>query len=124
MWGIHLKLEVYTFQGDVDIPLLKEVQASVEELFVNGQPRHHLDSARAVSPDYSDSTLSAIFVVEYREFVAMDPMVIQTIFRRRHILVLDVPTEEMAFDEYGLSTLGSLTKSRQIQGKFLEVLLR
>jgi hypothetical protein len=41
---------------------------------------------------------------------------IQGVFRHRHILVSDVPTEKMEFDLEGLSSLGSLSRPVSIQG--------
>jgi hypothetical protein len=77
---------------------------------------HHLDSARSVEYDPNDRGVSSIFVVNYNKFKTMKGKEIQAIFRHRHILVLDVEVDEMAFDIEGLSTLGSMTLSRQMQG--------
>jgi hypothetical protein len=54
--------------------------------------------------------------VNYNKFKTMKGKEIQAIFRHRHILVLDVEVDKMAFDIEGLSTLGSMTLSRQMQG--------
>jgi len=53
----------------------------------------------------------------------MHPTVIQEIFRFRHILVTDVPSEKMEFNDEGLSKAGSLSRVLEIQGKGTSVYL-
>jgi hypothetical protein len=96
-----------------EIPLLREIQLSVESLYQEGRPIHQHGSATCA--EY-DSQGSSIFVVDHQDFIKMDAAAIQEIFRRRHILVLDVPAEDLAFDEEGLSTLGSLDHPREMLG--------
>jgi len=38
------------------------------------------------------------------------------VFQHRHILVTGVESEKMEFDHAGMSTLGSLTQTRHMQG--------
>lgn len=47
----------------------------------------------------------------------MKPRDIQDVFRFRHILVLGVEVDEMAFDLPGLATMGSLTIPQPMQGE-------
>lgn len=103
-----------TLQVDHEFSLLEEIQTSVERLYQDGRPLHHLPSARA--KEYSPEG-SSIFVVDASDFMQMSAKEIQAIFRHRHILVLGVPTDQMAFDLEGLSTLGSLVLPREGQGK-------
>lgn len=102
------------FQVDHEFSLLEEIQTSVERIYKDGRPLHHLPSARSkvYTPD-----VSSIFVVDAAEFMKMSAHEIQGIFRHRHILVLDVPTEHMEFDLEALSTLGSMLLPRHGQGK-------
>lgn len=89
----------------------------MEGLYVNGRPRHHLESAHRVDVDPNDSELSSIFVVDAETFRDMDGDAIRTIFQERHILVTDVDTEDMAFNLAGLSTVGPLHRPRTMQRK-------
>jgi hypothetical protein len=61
---------------------------------------------------------SCIFVVEYSEFLKMDASLIQTIFRTRHILVLNTPLAEEPFNDSTLQRLASLDRPRYMQGEF------
>jgi hypothetical protein len=99
--------------------LLADVQKSVEASYVNGKPRHHLESARSTMYDPKDPTMSSIFVVDAETFQKMDGETIREVFRRRHILVTGVETEDMDFDLEGLSTMGSLIRTRQMQGEYM-----
>jgi hypothetical protein len=65
--------------------------------------------------DY-DPDGSSIFLADYSTFLSMSAAQIQDVFRHRHILVSDVPTEKMEFDLEGLSSLGSLSRPVSIQG--------
>jgi hypothetical protein len=78
------------------------LRARVRSLYQYSKPLHHLPSARKIELDPQGSS---IFVVNYRDFMAMKPHDIQSVFRRRHILVLGTPTEDMKFDLDGLSTV-------------------
>jgi hypothetical protein len=93
---------------------LEGIQTSVERLYQDGRPLHHLPSAR--SKENSDGA-SSIFVVDHAVFSQMSGKDIQEIFRERHILVLGVPTEQMGFNPEGLATMGSLMTPRQGQGE-------
>lgn len=59
-----------------------------------------------------------IFVTTVDAFKALQAAAIQDIFRHRHILVLDVPEDDpLRFDAAGLSKLGPLRGSKEVQGK-------
>src|ERR1700677_3995252 len=87
---------------------------SVCSLYKDGRPLHHLPSARS---KLYDLDASAIFVVDYGDYRKMKAERIQAIFLHRHIFAVNVPTEDIKFDEAGLSTMGALDQSRQVQGK-------
>ena len=102
-------------QAKIEIKLLKDIQSSVEGLYKDGRPLHHLPSAR--STDF-DPEASSVFVVEHRDFRSMDPQKIQDVFRHRHILVLGVPMDEdtVSFNEASLSLFGDIDRPLEITG--------
>jgi hypothetical protein len=93
---------------------LSRIQEGVESAFLDDAPRFHHPSAYV--PSY-DPHGSSIFVVDYSAFSTMNALTIHEVFRHRHIMVTDVPTDEMHFDLIGLSSLGSLLRPVDIQGK-------
>jgi hypothetical protein len=95
---------------------LENIQSSIESLYVNGQPLHHLSSAREVNYDPLDSQQSCIFVVPFDDFTKMSAMTLQGIFKDRHILVVGAPASEQPFGLESLLTLGPLKRVIQIQG--------
>ena len=97
--------------------MLSEVQESVERLYCNGTPLHHLEAARSTAYNPSDPRTSSVFVVDAPTFRQMDAKTIQGVFQQRHILVTGVESEEMVFDLVGLSTLGCPEVTRSVQGK-------
>jgi hypothetical protein len=100
--------------------MLRDLQKNIESLYVNGQPLHHLPSARLVEFDpEASSEFSLIFVVDYAQFVQLDPLVIQDIFRKRHILITGIPYEKESFDEDSLSIFGDIDRPREITGASL-----
>jgi hypothetical protein len=98
----------------VEYKLFRTIQKSVESLFEEGRPLHHLDSARSL--EY-DPEASAIYVTSERAFNQLSSQQIQEVFRRRHILIPATTPPDVKFDRKGLSTLGCLTTERQIQGE-------
>ena len=54
--------------------------------------------------------------IYYLTFLWMDPLQIQNVFQHWHILVSNVPIDNMEFDLKGLSSIGSLSKQISIQG--------
>lgn len=96
--------------------MLSEIQSSVERLFKDGKPLHHLDSARAL--EY-DPQASHFFVTSAESFDKLEAKEVQNIFRNRHILIPGSASEEyIKFDHRGLATVGSLHVERDIQGDF------
>ena len=91
----------------------KAIQDNIISSYVDNKPLHHLDAARSLefNPDGS-----SIFVVDHETFNKMDPLVIQNIFRERHILVTRVPHEEQEFDEDSLLVFGDIDCPREITG--------
>src|ERR1700677_2995335 len=96
--------------------LFKKLQDSVESLYKDGVPLHHLDTARSIQPN---NNTSSIFVSEYGDFVKLHRSTIQSIFRHCHILVLNVPTADMSFDGLVLGNVGNIYTPRRIFGEFL-----
>jgi hypothetical protein len=99
--------------------LLRDIQANVEDLFVNGRPLHHLDSARKIEFNHSDPHQSSVFIVEYHDFVKMSTETLQLIFKHRHILVLNTPSERPTFSLNSLCKLGSIDTVRRIHGELI-----
>jgi hypothetical protein len=85
-------------------------------LYCNGKPLHHLDSARSLEYKPKEIATSSVFVVDAPTFRQMSAIDVQNVFRYRHILVTGVESEKMEFDQAGMSTLGSLTQTRHMQG--------
>lgn len=104
-------------QADVEIPLLRGIKVKVEELYVNGRPRHHLPSARDLEWHPDDLEQSSIFVVDYTTFSKMHPSQIQAVFRHRHILVVDTPFPEEPFDMSTLCQLRDPRRNQEMQGE-------
>ena len=92
---------------------LRVILGCLESSIPEGRPRFHDPSARSLNYDPEGSS---IFIVDYSTFLSMHPSQIQKVFRHRHILVSNVPTDEMEFDLEGLSSIGSLSKPISIQG--------
>jgi hypothetical protein len=113
--GDHNSLKTFIAQAELERARVQEVQASVEARYHDGRPLHHLPSARQLQ---FDRNASAFFVVPYEDYLKLTPSQVQDIFCHRHILVYDVPTEDMEFDRDGLSSMGSLTQSMDVQGQF------
>lgn len=98
----------------MEYKILKEIITSVESSYVTNIPLHHLPSARSI---HYDGNGSQIFVTTAENFRSLKPHVIHEIFKQRHILILDAKEDEkISFDSYGLSLLGDLDVTRQIQG--------
>ena|SRR5215472_2151329 len=93
----------------------------VTDNFVNGRPRHHLPSAQSVEFDPNGSMF---FIVEYADFIEMPIETIQNIFHHRHIVIDNVPVRNSKWSLENLSTLGSLTQMREIQGMYLTYTLQ
>jgi hypothetical protein len=101
-------------QAEVEHRILRETYQNVRKSFVDGVPLHRLASARDIEPTKG---CSSIFVVEWSKFKTMSTQEIQRVFSQRHILVLNAPVETVNFDREGLETLGSMTTTREVQGK-------
>lgn len=93
----------------------KVIQKNIVSSYVDRKPLHHLQSAASLEFDPDGSS---IFVVDHETFIGMDPMVIQTIFKERHILVTRVPHEQQKFDEDSLLMFGDIDRPREITGVF------
>lgn len=77
-----------------------------------GQPPHRHPSS--YNKEFTGQ--SRFFIVDCKEFNAMDPQLIQDIFRHRHILVLDVDSgKRVDFNARGLSMLAPLDQLVPIQ---------
>ena len=92
---------------------LKTIQDNILSSYVNDKPLHHLP--RASSVDFNPAA-SSVFVVDHARFMKMDPMVIQNVFRERHILITGVPHEQQELNEDSLSMFGDIDCPREITG--------
>lgn len=90
---------------------------TVESGYHQGYPLHHLPLARQIDWDPHNVLQSSIFVAMYDDFKSMSPKTIQTIFRDRHILVLDAPLPSEDFSLKSLGELACTTIPIQMQGK-------
>jgi hypothetical protein len=106
-------------QAELEIPVLKNVQELIERHYVNGRPRHHLDTAR--DPNYTKGS-SAFFIVDFVDFMKLSGSDIHQIARHRHIIVQNVPQEDFSWSRATLSRLGSLSQLREIQGMCCSIL--
>ena len=113
---MSLQCKHFVSQAECENQLLRSLQASVEALYVHDRPLHHLDGARRLEFNGSDRQHSSVFVVEYDDFVNMNAAALQRVFRDRHILVLNTPSEIQEFSLESLCKLGSIDQVRQIQG--------
>jgi hypothetical protein len=111
----HYPEPIFVLQAELEYGRIREVQASVEARYDNLRPLHHHPSARQLE---FDRKASVFFVANYEDYLKLSASQVQEIFRHRHIVVYDVPTEDMEFDRDGLSSLGSLTQPMDIQGEF------
>jgi hypothetical protein len=84
---------------------LEAFDEAINAGFVNRLPRH-----------VSDCTSSAFLVMTEAEFKKKSVDDIQDIFRHQHILVTEMSTSTLKFDEKGLSSLGRLSVLIDIQG--------
>ena len=93
---------------------MKEVYEGVKLSLVDRIPKfHHFEASHV---DYNRSA-SSIFIVKYSMLNMMDPKTIQNVFRKRHILVTDVPFNDKFFDADALSKVGSLSQVLDMQGE-------
>lgn len=102
-------------QADKDIAYLNEITTNAARFYVDGKPLHCHDDARNV--DFKIGS-SCLFIATADEFRRMSPNIVQDIFRKRHILVLDVePNQTWVFDEECLNRLGPIDEDRAVHGK-------
>ena len=95
--------------------VLKNVQTLVEKSYVDGRPKHHLESARDLTykPDSS-----IFFLVDHADFMKMSSEDIQRIAKDRNIVVQNVPQENFDWSKETLAKLGDLKQLREIQCTF------
>lgn len=89
------------------------MQDGIESAYVDGRPLHHLPSAQSIS---LEAQQSSVFVVDYIKFTQMTAYQIQSVFRDRHILVLNCPVPAEEFSLKTLEQFGSLKKTIHVQG--------
>ena len=97
-----------------EYPVLTDIIEMVEKGYIDGVPKHCLPTA--LSRKF-DPMASAIFIVQWADFIKMPTLEIQELFQHRHILVTGTPTTPMNFDEEGLSTLAPLQQKSVFQGQ-------
>ena len=61
-------------------------------------------------------------IMTYGEYKSMGPIGLSSILERRNIIIRDMPTETMQFDEVGLSTLHPLYTKVEMQDGFSSIL--
>lgn len=86
----------------------------MEKNYVDGKPRHHLPSAR--NPTFEPGA-SIFFVVEHSDFIKLTIREVQDIARHRNIVIRNIPQRHFDWGRETLSELGSITQSRDVQGK-------
>lgn len=98
-------LPLSSFQVEEDISILEAFDETIKTCFLNGRPLH-----------LSDPPHSAFFILTEAEFKKKSVKEIQTIFRKKHILVTDMTTERLKIDIEGLSSVSALSAVTDIQG--------
>ena len=89
----------------MDLIYLNNFNKAIISGFSGGKPPH-----------LSEPHNSAFHIVTHDMFEKMSVKEIQDIFRKRHILVTNIPSAAMEFDSKGLSTLTSLSTVTYMQG--------
>jgi hypothetical protein len=84
---------------------LEAFYEAVQAGFVKGLPRH-----------VAEPSTSAFYIVTEAEFNKWSVKDFQGIFRKQHILVTEMSTSTLEFNEEGLSTLNRITNITDIQG--------
>jgi hypothetical protein len=107
-------------QAAVENELLKDIHTSVETGFVENKPPHHHPSARDPNFNPENPPESCIFVVEYADFIEMTDRQLQSIFHRRHILVLNAPLRDEGFSLQTLSKYANIKRTMSIVGESLK----
>jgi hypothetical protein len=106
-------LSCWAMQATDEYDILERVHALVEADYVNGRPRHHLESARNVE---FISGASCFFIIDYNDFRRLSATTVQDIVRHRSILIQNFPQREFSWSLDTLEELGALDQSRDIQG--------
>ncbi len=89
----------------------KILHGYIKKFFVNGLPPHT-----------SGSDQSSIHIFSNAEFDFLTTQQVQDIFQMKHIVVTDVPTEDVQFDAKGLQLLTNLGATIKFQGWFKFIL--
>ena len=100
-------------KAPVEYDVLRNVHKLVESDYVNGRPRHHLDSAR--NPSLQDGA-SIFFIVEHDDFAKMSTQQKQDIAKHRNIVVRNVPQPKFEWNSKTISEFGDMHLPREIQG--------
>lgn len=106
-------LNCWVMQAKDEYEILERVHTLVEADYVNGRPRHHLESARNV--EFSPGA-SCFFIIDYNDFQQLSATTVQDIVRHRSILIQNFPQREFNWSLDTLEELGALEQSRDIQG--------
>jgi hypothetical protein len=93
------------FQADLD--KFMKFQNEVDDCQVDDQP-----------PYITQKDLSFIDVVPHANYEAMSVKDVQTLLRRKHIVVPDIPIKPLTFDEEGLQELTNMDAKVHVQGEF------
>jgi hypothetical protein len=105
-------------QAGIEHNLLKRIQKSIEDGYMNGIPRHHHASAKMLDVRQGSSQF---FVTTPEDFAQLSGEDVQGIFRDRHVLIPGGSSKRSSFSRKGLAELGSLYTPRDIQCSSVEV---
>jgi hypothetical protein len=106
-------LSYCAMQAKDEYEILERVHALVEADYVNGRPRHHLESARNI--EFTPGA-SCFFIIDYNDYQKLSAATVQDIIRHRSILIENCPQREFNWSLETLEELGALDQSRDIQG--------
>lgn len=106
-------LTCLSIQAQDEYQILEQVHSLIEADYVDGKPRHHLESARNI--EYLPGA-SCYFIIDYNDFQKLSAATIQAIAWDRSILIQNCPQPEFNWSLDTLGELGALDQSRDIQG--------
>lgn len=111
-------LSCWEIQAADEYEILGRVHALVEADYVNGRPRHHLESARNI--EFTPGA-SCFFIIDYTDFRRLPAAAVQDVLRDRNILIQNFPQREFDWSLDTLEELGALDQPRDIQGMFFSL---
>ena len=107
---------------EIEYPIIRKLQQSIEARYIDGHPPHHHISAWEKGYDHKSPPPSSIFVCNFEEFNKISAKEIQEIFHHRHILVLKVPLYDEGFTLDTLKMYANVHRTVDMVGKWLSFL--